>query len=131
LGERPSGSVSKIRILRDGIIILNTMVALFRDYKPLTFFGFFGAILIALGAVLSVTVVKEFLSTGFIVRVPRAIMAVGLILAGMLSGTVGFVVHTITRRFQELDHQLRLMVNELADSKIASNTSRIEKRKQP
>ncbi|MBM2842182.1 MAG: glycosyl transferase family 2, partial [Anaerolineales bacterium] len=39
---RPAGSHSKIRILRDGFRILLTILALFRDYKPLTFFGGIG-----------------------------------------------------------------------------------------
>ena len=39
LTSRPAGSHSKIKFFRDGFLILNTILALFRDYKPLTFFG--------------------------------------------------------------------------------------------
>ncbi|HWW76797.1 MAG TPA: glycosyltransferase, partial [Pyrinomonadaceae bacterium] len=39
LTHRPEGSHSKIQFMRDGFLILNTTLALFRDYKPLTFFG--------------------------------------------------------------------------------------------
>src|SRR6185503_793080 len=39
LTSRPEGSFSKIRIVQDGTRILNMLLALFRDYKPLTFFG--------------------------------------------------------------------------------------------
>ena len=131
LGKRPTGSFSKIRIIRDGIIILNTMIALFRDYKPLTFFGLLGAILIGLGLVLGLIVVMEYFSTGFVLRVPTAIMAVGLVLAGMLCGIVGFIVHTILRRFQELDHQLRLVVDELADLKDGPKSLTMDQSKQP
>jgi len=131
-GKRPTGSFSKLRILRDGFIILNTMIALFRDYKPLTFFGLLGTMLIGLGLALGLTVAMEFLSTGLVLRVPMAMMAVGLVLAGILSGTVGFIVHTIVRRFQELDHQLRLVVDDVADRKDAPKKMfTLDQRKQP
>src|SRR5215210_8235014 len=45
LVPRPDGSHSKIRFMRDGFLILNTTLALFRDYKPLTFFGATGLFL--------------------------------------------------------------------------------------
>ena len=45
LTARPAGSHSKIRHFRDGIVIINTIFALFRDYKPLTFFGSAGLVL--------------------------------------------------------------------------------------
>jgi hypothetical protein len=124
LGKRPTGSYSKIRILRDGVIIVNTILALLRDYKPLTFFGFGAAILGGLGVVLGLIVVAEFLETGFVSHVPTAIMAVGLVLSGMLSGAVGFIVHTVVRRFQEFDHQLRLLVDELASLRRSPNQTR-------
>ena len=34
------GSVSKLNTTRDGIRVLKTIVALFRDYRPYTFFSF-------------------------------------------------------------------------------------------
>jgi len=42
LRPRMEGSYSKIHILRDGLRILGTIFSLFRDYKPLTFFGSLG-----------------------------------------------------------------------------------------
>jgi hypothetical protein len=39
---RPAGSQSKIRLVHDGVVILTTILALARDYKPLTFFGGLG-----------------------------------------------------------------------------------------
>jgi hypothetical protein len=109
LKGRPEGSFSKIRILQDGIIILNTIGALFRDYKPLTFFGVIGLFLIALGLIPGAMVVVEFIKTGLVPRLPSAVLAVGLVLSGLLSLTVGLVLHTVTRRFQELEHQLRVL----------------------
>ena len=103
---RPAGSLSKIRILNDGLRILNTILVPFRDYKPLTFFGTCGLVLIVLGMVLAAVVVIEFLKTGLVLRLPSAVLATGLVLSGLLAVTVGLVLHTIVRRSQEFDHQL-------------------------
>ena len=48
LVSRPAGSDSKIRIVQDGLLILNAILSLFRDYKPLTFFSVLSLVLSAL-----------------------------------------------------------------------------------
>ena len=86
------------------------LLALFRDYKPLTFFGSAGLLLVALGVL---TVVLEFFKTWFLRPLPAAILAVGLVIAGLLGVTIGLVLHTNVRRSQELDHQLRVLMDEM------------------
>ena len=115
LKARPHGSTSKIRIVQDGMLILNTILALIRDYKPLTFFGSFGLFLIALGLVPGTVVILEFIKTGLVPRLPSAVLAVGLVLSGLLLIAAGLVLHTITRRFQELDHQMKVFKREALD----------------
>ena len=107
LTSRPEGSVSKIRIVSDGFVILNTILTLFRDYKPLTFFGGIGLIFVLLGGFPGTILLVEFFKTGAAHNLPAAIMAVGLVLSGMLLIMVGLVLHTISRRFQELEYQLK------------------------
>ncbi len=106
LSARPDGSVSKIRIWGDGFLIFNTILAFFRDYKPLTAFGILGLFFIILGLIPGIIVINEFIKTGFISRMPSAILAVGLVLSGLIICFTGLVIHTISRRFQELDRQL-------------------------
>jgi hypothetical protein len=109
LRERPEGSRSKIRTLRDGIVILTAIFLLFRDYKPMAFFSLVGLLLMAGGLVPGVVVVDEFLRTGLILHMPSAVLAVGLELAGMLGLLVGLILDTINRRFREIDHGLRML----------------------
>lgn len=107
LTRRPDGSNSKIRIFRDGLLILNMIFSLFRDYKPLTFFGFIGLVLMFLGLFPGGLVIWEFLKSGLVLRLPSAVLAVGLEISGMLAITVGLILHTIVRRSQEIEYQLR------------------------
>jgi hypothetical protein len=100
-------------MFRDGFLILNTIFALFRDYQPLNAFGLVGLVLIICGFVPGVIVVSEFIATGFILRIPSAILAVGLILSGLLAAFAGLILHTITRRFQEVDYQMRSLMEKM------------------
>jgi hypothetical protein len=121
LGRRPEGSLSKIRWLQDGLLIFNTILALFRDYKPLTFFGAVGLALMIGGLLPGTVVILDFLRTGLVVRLPSAVLAVGLEVSGMLLVMAGLIVHTIVRRFQELDCQLRQLTAQLGQDRAGAN----------
>lgn len=116
LRSRPAGSSSKIRVVRDGIAILKSMFALFRDYKPLAFFGSLGLFLVALGFIPGTIVIVEFVRTGLIGRFPSAILAVGIVLTGLISMVVGIILHVVAQRFRELDASLQAMADELRRS---------------
>jgi glycosyltransferase involved in cell wall biosynthesis len=113
LSLRPEGSESKINLFRDGFLIMNTIFGLFRGYKPFTVFGLIGLILITGGFIPGIIVIREFLLTGLIYRIPSVILAVGLVLSGLLVVFVGFILHTLLRRFQELDYQLQSIMDKL------------------
>ena len=121
LTSRPQGSHSKIRFFRDGFLILNTILALFRDYKPLTFFGTTGAILMLLSLVPGLTVVLEFVKQPAIVRPMLAVISVGVFLCGLLSISVGLVLHSIARRSQEFEYQIQVLGDELRARNFAAD----------
>jgi glycosyltransferase involved in cell wall biosynthesis len=117
LSSRPRGSYSKIRHFHDGLVIVTMIFSLARDYKPLTVFGAIGALLVVTGFVPGTIVILEFLRTGFISHLPSAVLAVGLVLSGLITGMVGLFLHTVIRRFQELDLQIRYLDRELSDDR--------------
>jgi hypothetical protein len=43
-GKRPKGSMSKLNTFRDGLLIIKTIFKIFRDYRPLLFFGIFSVL---------------------------------------------------------------------------------------
>ena len=65
--------------------------------------------MIAGGLIPGVVVILEVMKTGLVLRMPLAILLVGLVLSGMLAVTVVFILHTVNRRFQELEYLLRLL----------------------
>jgi glycosyltransferase involved in cell wall biosynthesis len=98
LVSRPAGSSSKIRVVQDGLLILNAIVALFRDYKPLTFFGAIALLLAACAA------------GSLFAHLP--IVAATLAAIACATAATGAVLHTVTRHFQELEVQLERVLGE-------------------
>jgi glycosyltransferase involved in cell wall biosynthesis len=118
LTARPEGSHSKIRLFRDGFLILNTILALFRDYKPLTFFGTTGLMLIFISLIPALALIMEFARNRSTARPVLAVLAVGVFLCGLLSFAVGLVLHSIARRSQELDYQIQVLGDELRSQNL-------------
>jgi glycosyltransferase involved in cell wall biosynthesis len=120
LSVRPEGSHSKIHFFRDGMLILTTILTLFRDYKPLTFFGSLGLAFLAVSFVPGVTVVAEYFKSGF-VKLPAAVVASGLGICGLLLCAIGLLLHSIARRAQEFDYQLQMLGDQLRRERTAAD----------
>ena len=105
--DRPAGSESKLNTFRDGARVLKTIVNLFCDYRPFTFFSWLGAGLevVALGFFLPV--LKDYLATGLVARFPTLIVCGFLVIAGLQLFSVGLVLHMI-RRKDKRDFELEL-----------------------
>ena len=101
---RPEGSHSKLNTFRDGFRILWKIFSLFRAFKPLTFFGSFGLVLVALGVLAGIPPVYGFIASDYsrVERFPLAMLAVGLTLLGFGSGFLGLLLHAINWRIKEL-----------------------------
>jgi len=99
--DRPEGSVSKLNTIKDGIRVIKTIFWLFKDYKPLAFFGSASLLLLVLGLLAGLPVIYEFVSTGKILRIPLAILAVGLVLLSSSSFTCGLILDTIVKQHKE------------------------------
>ena len=92
--DRPQGSHSKLNTYRDGFKVLLTIFNLFKDYKPLKFFGTFSLVLGIISLVLFIPVFLEFLKTGLVPRFPTLIVSVVMMLAAFLSIVCGLILDT-------------------------------------
>jgi glycosyltransferase involved in cell wall biosynthesis len=93
--ERPAGSQSKLSTYRDGLRILWMTAMLYRNERPLAFFGAFATAFGALGLVLGGSVVIEFMETRLVPRFPTAILATGLMLLSFLALGCGLILHNV------------------------------------
>ena len=104
--DRPVGSVSKLSTVSDGVRVLMAIGSLFKDYLPFKFFSLVAAVFVALGLAAGIPVVAEFAQTGYVSKVPSAILAVGLVFCGALAFSTGCILDTVakaTRKRWELD----------------------------
>jgi hypothetical protein len=101
-GVRPAGSESKLRTFADGFKVLRTIFLLYKDYRPLQFFGLPGLILLAFGASIGIVVVHEFIELGQVVGVARAVLGVAACLFGLVAIATGLILDTVNRRAREL-----------------------------
>ena len=92
--DRPEGSQSKLKTYSDGAKVLFTIFNLFRDYKPLKFFGTLSAFLAIVSLILFLPVFSEFLQTGMVPRFPTLIVSVVMMLAAFLSVVCGLILDT-------------------------------------
>jgi hypothetical protein len=98
---RPAGSDSKLRTFHDGLRILLTVLALFKQERPLVFFSIIFALLAAISLGIGYPIVAEFLNTGLVPRFPSAILATGIMLLAFLSLASGFILDTVTHGRRE------------------------------
>lgn len=100
--DRPEDSVSKLNTYSDGFKVLKTIVRLFKEYRPLSFFGLFAALFALVGLCLFLPVLVEYFGTGLVPRFPTLIMSVGLFTFALLSLVCGLVLDTVAKKHRQL-----------------------------
>lgn len=95
--NRPEGSYSKLSTFGDGAKVLRAIASLFKDHKPMAFFGWLALILIVLGLIAGIPVIAEYFQTGLVPRFPTAILAIALVICGALSFTAGIILDTVAK----------------------------------
>ena len=105
--DRPEGSESKLNTFSDGFKVLCMIFNLFKDYKPLIFFSLVTLFFFILGLIVGVPVVTEFAETGFIAKMPSAILATGFMILAALSFALGFILDTIVRQ-NRMQYELKI-----------------------
>ena len=116
--ERPAGSVSKLNTYRDGVRILLTITSLVREERPLIFFSGIFAMLAILSLLVGTPVVLEFVRTGYVPRLPTALLATALMILAFLSLASGLILDTVTRGRWELKRIAYLAIPGPKDLKL-------------
>lgn len=96
-GARPEGSTSKLNTFRDAARILTMMTLLYKEIRPLRFFGAIALGLSAFAALLGLPLVETWLETGLVPRFPTAILATGLMVLAGIALTCGLVLDSVAR----------------------------------
>lgn len=100
--DRPEGSESKLSTFSDGAAVLLAIAALFKENKPLAFFGWAATILTITGLLIGVPVIYEFTLTGLVERMPSAILATGFVICGVLSLSCGLILDNVAKNHRKI-----------------------------
>lgn len=106
--DRPQGSESKLNTFSDGAKVLRTIVRLFRDYKPMSFFGILAGILALIAILFFIPVFVEFTRTGLVSRFPTLFMCGFTMLAAIQSFFAGMILQTMKmKNLQDFEMELQ------------------------
>ena len=106
--DRPQGSVSKLNTISDGISVLKTIMTLYKEYRPLRFFGWMAVLLTIGGAVLLTPVLCEYFRTGLVPRFPTLFVSLFLFLAALQSVFTGLCLDVMVTKDRK-NYELRLL----------------------
>ena len=93
--DRPEGSVSKLNTYSDGFKVLNMILKMFRQYRPLFFFWSLAAFLTLLCIIFFVPVLRDYLYTGLVAKFPTLIVCGFVELAAVQSVFAGLILHNL------------------------------------
>jgi hypothetical protein len=110
--DRPEGSKSKLNTLRDGFRIIKTIMQLFKDYRPLSFFGLISLALMLAGFGFFIPVLVEYIQTGLVARFPTLFMSLFLILAAINLFCCGLTLNTVAENNRKTAELHFLLIRE-------------------
>lgn len=123
--DRPEGSESKLHTVSDGIKVFRTILRLYRDYRPLRFFGLLALLEMIVAIAFFIPVFADYLSTGLVQRFPTLIVCGFVVIAALLSFTAGMILETLNHkdrqafefRLQVVEHQYQNLLGEERESR--------------
>lgn len=95
--DRPAGSESKLNTISDGTKVLKTIFNLYKNYKPLGFFGILAAILAIISLAFFIPVMISFIHTGLVAKIPTLIVCGFVMMAAIISFFAGLVLSNLER----------------------------------
>ncbi len=105
--DRPEGSESKLNTYSDGIKVLCTIVRLYKNYKPMGFFGILSLILLIIAVAFFLPIFVTYLQTGIVPRFPTLIVCGFIVLASIQSFFSGMILQTIAQKSRQ-DFEMHL-----------------------
>ncbi|MBE7440266.1 MAG: glycosyltransferase [Spirochaetales bacterium] len=118
-GERPAGSFSKLSTFSDGFLVLKSIFMIFKDYKPLVFFGLAGALLALASLGAGFWPIMDYIQEKYVYHVPLAILAAGLAILSVLCFAVGLILDTINKYHNETFSLLRKLSRRSSQEKLS------------
>ena len=99
--SRPPGSFSKLSTFSDGLKILNVILVLVKDERPLFFFTILAIFFFTFSLVVGLPVVFNFFETGLVEKLPSAVLAAINMVIGFISFFSGLILDVVKKSRHE------------------------------
>ncbi len=99
--DRPEGSESKLNTYSDGAKVLMSIAKLYRNYKPMNFFGFLALVLAVMSIGFFIPVLMEYIATGLVPKFPTLIACGFAMMAAIQSVFAGLVLSAGAQRSRQ------------------------------
>ena len=96
--DRPEGSESKLNTYSDGVKVLLSISKMYRNYKPMNFFGMVALCLAVISAGFFIPVLLEYITTGLVPKFPTLIVCGFALMASLQSVFAGLVLASVAQR---------------------------------
>ncbi len=100
--DRPADSPSKLNTYSDGMKVLRTIVRLYKEYRPMSFFGLLAALLALVSVILFIPIFAEYLHTGLVPRFPTLIVCGVMGTMALLLWVCGLILDTVAKKHRQL-----------------------------
>jgi len=110
--DRPEGSVSKLNTITDGSKVLTTIVLLYKNYKPLQFFGIVAIIFAIIAILLALPGLIGYVQTGEVTHGITLIIGGFVFLGAILFLICGFILNTVVGQARQ-DFEIKLNMLDL------------------
>ena len=100
--DRESGSESKLNTYRDGFRVIKTILRLFKEYKPVVFFGLLSLIFFLISLGFGIPVFIEYFKTRLVPRFPTLIFAGFMLMISLLNLAIGIILEVVVKKHRQL-----------------------------
>ncbi len=108
--DRPEGSESKLNTFSDGFKVIRTILKLYRDYKPLGFFGVCAIILTLIAVLMFIPILIAYVETGLVLRFPTLIVCGFIGMAALQSLFAGLMLSNMAlKNRRDFEYRLTLV----------------------
>jgi len=95
--DRLDGSISKLNTFKDGISVIKTIFDIYKNYKPMSFFGIIATIFLMVGIIFGILPIYEFVTIHYITRIPMTVLTALCVIISVVLYAIGIILDVIIK----------------------------------
>ena len=112
--DRPEGSFSKLNTYADGARVIKTIITLYKNYRPLSFFLWIALICGIIGTAFLIPVLIDYVNSGLVPKMPSFMASIFFYICMVQSFFGGLILQTTINKSKQ---EFEIKLNEFEDRK--------------